>query len=76
MSWTRKTRGSCIEAKRLGHFFGERRDLFGGGALGGEPGRADLEDAPRLVHLVAGEPVQRGEEAQRVGVERGRSSGM
>ena len=57
------------------HFLGERGDLLGGGALGGEPGRADFEDAARLVHLFAGETVERGEKAQRIGVERGRALG-
>ena len=59
--------------KQARDFFGEGRDLLGGGALGGEPGRADLQDPSRLVHLFAGEPVKRREEAQRIGIERRRS---
>jgi hypothetical protein len=39
--------------------------LLAGGALGGERGRADLEHAARLVHLVEGEAVEGGEELER-----------
>ena len=56
-------------------FFGQRRDLLGGRALGGEPGGADFQDPARLVHLLAGEAVQRREKAQGVGVERRRTLG-
>ena len=41
------------------------RELLAGRPLGGEPGRADLEHAPRLVHLVEREAVKGGEELER-----------
>ena len=56
-------------------FLGERRELLGRGALGREAGRADFEDAPRLVHLLAREAVQRGQKAERLGAERRRAVG-
>ena len=54
-------------------FFGQRRDLLRRRPLGREAGGADFEDAAGLVHLVAGEAVQRREEAQGVGIERRRT---
>ena len=38
--------------------------VLAGGPLGGEPGRADLQHPPRLVHLVEGEAVEGGQELE------------
>ena len=38
--------------EQAGDFVGERRELIGRGALGGEAGGADLENPPRLVDVV------------------------
>ena len=66
MSWTRNSSRILHRREHAGDFLGQRRDLIRGRALGGQAGRADFEDAPRLVHLFAGEAVERGEKAQRL----------
>ena len=48
------------------HLVGERGQVIGGRAFGGQTGRADLENPPRFVDIVHGELVQRGEEAERL----------
>ena len=55
--------------------FGHRGQMVTGDPLGGETRRADLEHAPRLEHLVAGEAVKGGQEAQGLGAEPGRTPG-
>ena len=55
------------------HLHPDGLDLCRRGPLGGEARGADLEDAPRLVHLLARKPVQRGEKAQRFAAERRRT---
>ena len=75
MSWTRNRCGLSRLAKRPGDLLGQRREVLRGGALGREARRFHLEDAARLVHLVAGEAVERGEEAQRLRAERRRAVG-
>ena len=75
MSWTRKRCGSLHRRKQARDFFGERRELLGRRALGRQTGGADFEDAPRLVHLFAREPVQRREKAERLAAERRRAFG-
>ena len=57
------------------HLDADGLDLRRRGPLGGQARGADLEDAPRLVHLLAREPVQRGEKAQRLAAERRRPVG-
>ena len=52
-----------------GDLLGDRRQLIAGGTLGSQSGDADLEDAARFEHLVAREPVQRREEAERLAAE-------
>ena len=64
-SWRRKACGSSSVANMPVISSAMRGELLAGGALGGEPGGADLEHAPRLVHLVEREAVQGGEELQR-----------
>src|SRR5262245_55401167 len=59
--------------EQAGDFVGQRRQLFRRRALGSEARRAHLQQSPRLVDIVAGDFVQRGEKAQRVGSEGGRS---
>ena len=59
--------------EQAGDLVGERRELIGRRALGRQTCGADLENAARLVHVVNGELVQRGEKAERVGAERRRS---
>src|SRR5690606_8147302 len=54
--------------------FGDAGELVARGALGSQAGHANLEDAPRLEHLVAGESVQRRQEAQWLAAERGRAA--
>ena len=73
MSWTRNTCGSSQRREQARDLVGERGHLIGHRALGRQAGGADLEDAPRLVHLLAGEAVQRGQEAERLGAERRRT---
>ena len=46
-----------------------------GGALGGERGDVGLEDKARLEHLPGQEAVQRAEDGEGAGVERGRAGG-
>ena len=48
------------------HLLGHCRHLLRGRAVSREPGCADLEDAPRFVHVLAREAVQGGEETQRL----------
>ena len=61
--------------EQAGDLVGQRRELIGRRAFGRETGRADLEDAARLVHLLAREAVQRRLEAERFGAERRRAVG-
>jgi hypothetical protein len=58
--------------EHAGHFFGNRRDVIVGGALGRQARNADLQCAPCFEHLVAREAVQRGKEAERLAAERRR----
>jgi hypothetical protein len=53
----------------------QRRQLIGRRPLGRQARGADLENPARFVHLLAGEAVQRGEEAQRLAAERRRPVG-
>ena len=46
--------------EEAGDLVGERGEMIGRGAFGGEAGRADLEDTPRLVDIVDGDLVERG----------------
>ena len=58
-----------------GHLFRHGGQVVAGGALGGEPGRRDLEHAPGVEHVVAREAVQRGHQAEGPGRELRRSGG-
>ena len=58
-----------------GDFFGDGGDLLVAGALGGKARDADFERAARFEHLVAREPVERREEAERLAAERRRPVG-
>ena len=51
--------------KQVGDLLGHRGDSFRRRALRRHPGRADLEQLPRLVHLVPREAVERREESER-----------
>ena len=59
----------------LGDLFGEFGDVLVGGALGGERGDGGLDDEAGLEHLPGQEAVQRAEDGERAGVERGRAAG-
>src|SRR5204863_7120658 len=61
--------------EHAGDFFGHRREAIGETALGGESGRADLEDLARFENLIARETVQRGEKTQGAGAEAGGTAG-
>ena len=61
--------------EQAGDLVGQRRELIGRGALGGEAGGADLQNPPRLVDVVHRELVQRGEKAERFDAERRRTVG-
>ena len=59
----------------LGDLFGEFGDVLVGGALGGERGDGGFDDEAGLEHLPGQEAVQRAEDGERTGVERGRAGG-
>ncbi len=59
----------------LGDLFGELGDVLVGGAFGGQGGDVGLDDEARLEHLPGQEAVQRAEDGERAGVERGRAGG-
>ena len=52
-----------------------RGDLLGRGSFGRQACGADLQQPPRLVHLLAGEAVQLGEEPERRAPDRDRKRG-
>lgn len=63
-----------VDEERLGvvergeharHLVGDQSDLLGRGPLSRQARRPDLEDAPRLEHLVAREAVERRQKAER-----------
>ena len=62
--------------EQAGDLVCQRRGLLRCRALRREASRSDLEDSPCLVHLVAGEAVQRRQETQRFRTQPGGPSGM
>ncbi len=61
--------GLLERCEEIRHRLRQRRDVIGRRALGGQAGGTDFENPPRLVHLGAREPVQRGEKTERFGAE-------
>ena len=74
-SWMRYSCGIVERGVHLGDLFGEFGDVLVGGALGGERGDVGFEDQAGLKHLPGQEAVERAEDGERAGVERGRAAG-